>query len=114
MRNLILVLGWASMGTGAQAQAPSTMDTPEALVELARGCVTWEDPISCLAPHVVERVYFPHARSLREASDVCAEAYRVAREIRRVQSARLVTSRFFWEMTKEDGRWVFHQLLLKP
>lgn len=141
-----------------QVDAP---DTPEALVELAQECATREDPISCLAPHVTERVYFPQAIDLRGASDACAEAYEVARErdgghgwyhtpehfltclwtaeepypgipdalprdvllecinegelvILGDRFARLETRRFMLDMMKEDGRWVFEQLLLKP
>ena len=75
-----VVLGSAFMVAGAQTQPANPTDTPEALVELARECVTREDPIACLAPHVTERVYFPHARDLREASGACAEAYQVAQE----------------------------------
>lgn len=161
MRNQILVLIWACTVSGAQAQAQKATETPEALVKVARECIAGVDPVTCLVPYVAKRVYFPHARNLRKASDACAEAYEVAREhdgghgwyhtpehflaclwtaeepypgvrdtlpreavracinagelvILGDQSARLITRQFFWEMTKEDGRWVFEQLLVKP
>lgn len=161
MRNQILAVFFSFTVAGAQAPPPNATETPEALVAQARECIAGEDPVSCLVPHVAERVYFFRARDLREASDACAEAYRVAqegdgghgwyhtpedflachwtaeapyREARDIlprdillecitagelvilgdEAARLVTSRFMWEMRKEDGRWVFAQLLLKP
>lgn len=117
--------------------------------------------MSCLVPHVVERVYFPHARELQEASEACGEAYETARQrdgghgwyhtpegflsclwtaeepypglqetlpreamreciidgeliILGEGAARLESSRFFWDMIEQNGRWVFDQLLLKP